>query len=143
MDNYDFLTDTNEEDLVVDTIDVPEFEYINIFTAFFNKIDGKVNHVFTDINYDQINSTNRCMECLYDHMIKYKSCLDENKLCLIPIDQIETDITNNMLSDYHGLYVLSINNIRLFASEYLFTIILYLKQLEWVNIQWDIDVVKC
>lgn len=129
---YEFLKENDDED-VLNTTGF-EFDYINIFTAYYNKLIGKKTNIFSEIDYDHLNSTNRCMEYIYNHVSRYNNCVDEDKKDLIPYNDIQ--ITEN------ELFVLMINDINIYASEYLLSLIIYLSTIDWVNTNWDINIYK-
>jgi flagellar capping protein FliD len=130
VEEYDFLQ--KEDDDILDLTGCNEQEYINILIAHYNKTNGKITGIFDQIDYDQLDSTNKCMEFIYDQVEIYNSLVksDDSKTDLIPYKDKSNDVR---------LIILSINNIKLYACEILFPLILYLATKDWENIIWSID----
>lgn len=135
---YDFLTteEEKEEDEVLDLSETYELEYINILTAYYNKLVGKKENIFSDIDYDHLNSTNRCMEYIYNHVLKFNECVDEDKKDLVHYK----DICN--IEEFENFFILSINDVNLYGCELLLPLIMYLSTVDWENLIWDINIMK-
>lgn len=107
-------------------------DIINIFRMYYSKLYNVNENVFNNIDYDKFNSTNRWMEVLMEHMVKYNQL--DNQLNDIdgPID----------LTQYDELYVLVINGIQQKYSVSLISIIKFLAQENWNEINWNIIPMK-
>lgn len=118
-----------------------EFEekvgFMNVFLCYYKQMFDKSKEVnmFSDVDYDNDASTNRCMEMLYDEMFKYQNCEDEEALTILD----PSDVNINKCKE---LYVLVINNKQEKACQMLLPLIKYVSTLDWMNIDWSINPVK-
>lgn len=107
-------------------------DIINIFRQFYCKLYNVNDDIFVNIDYDKINSTNRWMEVLMEHMEKYNTF--DNEL---------HDVNNVIdIENYDELFVLIIDGIQKMYSQSLISIIKYLAQQDWQNIHWNIIPLK-
>lgn len=107
-------------------------DIINIFRQFYCKLYNVNDDIFVNIDYDKLNSTNRWMEVLMEHMEKYNTF--DNEL---------HDVNNVIdVENYDELFVLIIDGIQKMYSQSLISIIKYLAQQDWQNIHWNIIPLK-
>jgi len=122
-----------DNDEIINYIDV-----LNIFFFYFKKkIQKKKNYnMFDDIDYNKIESTNRCLEFMYEHIEKYKSNQDNMYICRL-YNPDELDI-----SECEELYVLIIDDKQNKVCQLLYPIIVFLAEQDWTNIKWSINPIK-
>lgn len=140
-----------DNSLVIDideNIDISKYEpeqpgsseemIINIFQAFlcyFKQVfqrESKEN-MFDYIDPDCEDSTNKCMEIFYDHMMEFKNSPDPNKDIMYEPD--------SSLVNFKG-HVLVINNKPVYVCAYFFPLISYIAGIDWMNLNWTIITVN-
>ena len=119
----------DEEENVFDIEEVAYYDYLNVLTALYNKNTNNINHLFVDINYDEINSTNTRLEFIYYHLHEYNNCVDDDDKDLIKCN--ENNINENK-------FILCINKKKIFECKYLLSLVMYLCSIDWVNYNWEI-----
>ena len=113
-------------------------EMLNVFLLYFKQLFNKEKnyHMFTEINYDEENSTTRPMELLYDHLYKYK--LNHHNEEITAIYKPEHIDIDNCIE----LYVLNLNGEQKYACQFLIPLIKLLTKKQWLIIDWSIDPIK-
>ena len=125
MDNYIIPEDDVDVNQYVNTI--------NVFTVYFKKLFEKSPnyHMFSDIDYNKEQSTNRCMEYLYEEMTKLKLEKLDTKKEVYEVGGLD-------INNCKEMYMLYINNIPVKVCEYLLPLIYYIGELDWWDIDWII-----
>jgi len=105
IENYEIDTEENQLSLL---------NLLNIYTCYFKQVYEKNRDttMFENINTDDINSTNQCLELLYEEINKFKNSQDENKNYLY-------DPNDDILDPEKELYTLCINNESIYV-QYIF-----------------------
>lgn len=112
--------------------------FLNVFLCYYKKLFNKEQNtsMFHDIDNSHINSTNRCMELLYEEIYKFKSTDDENLLSLYEPDGID-------INECKELYVLTIDNKYNKVCQYILPLIKYVSDMDnWQDINWSIIQLK-
>jgi hypothetical protein len=144
-----------DEDLIIEEdIDINDYElapeekefnsqanFINVFTYYFKQLFGKDNstNIFENIDYDNKNSTNRCMEFIYEEIFKFNNSKIIDKDMLFSPDDDTLDIN---CTSFLELYALYIDNEPIYICKFILPIIGYLCGLDWGNIDWNIVKIK-
>lgn len=112
---------------------------LNIYTCYFKQLfrRNQGETLFDHVDYDKKNSTNKCMEFLYDEINKFNESTIEDKDILYEPDDISVDI--NKCTE---LYTLYINSEPLYLSKFLLPLFQYLATIDWYNIEWSIIPIK-
>jgi hypothetical protein len=112
---------------------------LNIFTTYFKKKHSLEQNVtmFDNIDYDQDDSTNKCMEFIYEEMYKYKKSNEVDKDTLYDPD-------NNIdINTCKELYALFIENELIYICKYLVPLFEELaKNINWADINWSVMPLK-
>lgn len=133
-------TEDNIDDYIIPADDLDMQQYvnmINVFTVYFKKLFEKKNsdNMFTNIDYTKENSTNRCMEYLFEGMHKLKLEKVENKKEIYNPKELKID-------DCTELYVLYIDDEPNKVCQYLLPLIWHVGTLKWCEINWKIMPIK-
>jgi len=130
INNYELAEEENYE--TKNNLDL-----MNIFIIYFKKLFERKesDNMFENIDFDNIESTNRCMEMFYEELLKFQSSTYEDKDCLY----LPNEININNFNELYGLYI---DNKQKFCSRSLIIIIQYLTTLDWKNITWSIVPLK-
>ena len=112
---------------------------LNIYTCYFKQLFRRQQGetLFDYIDYDKKNSTNKCMEYLYEEINKFNVGKDTDKDTLYEPDDTTIDI--NKCTELYSLYI---ENEPLYVCKYLFPILQYLSTIEWAVINWSIIPLK-
>ena len=136
IENTAKLDNINLEDYTIadDEIEYkPQIDLMNIFLVYFKKMferQEKAN-MFDHIDYEKDNSTNKCLEMIYEEMLKYNnSKYDDKDVLYLPQD---IDIKK-----FTELYCLYVENEQKYCSRSLLVLLKYTTSLNWVNINWSI-----
>lgn len=144
-DNMDLEIDDDDQDIDVNDYEIEEGGYddfinlLNIYTCYFKQLFDKTQHenIFNGIDYEKSDSTNRCMEFLYEEIFKYNSSDDPNKDVLYGPDDNEIK-----LEECKELYTLCIDDVPSLICKFLLPILKYLSNSDWLNINWYIVPIK-
>lgn len=152
------IIETNKEDDVFDeeNKDIPfniddykladeEIEFgkhinlLNIFTCYYKKLFERKEHehMFEGTNPEIRDSTNRCIEFLYEEIFKFNKSDEEDKDVLYEPDDDNLDINK-----CKELYILCIDNSPVLVCKFLLPILQYLGEQDWLNIEWSIMPLK-
>jgi len=117
------------------------FDLMNIYLIYFKKIFNKGNkyNMFSEIDYMDDTSTNRCMELFFEHVHKYKSAIEDD--ILINKTYIN-EIGTYKLDEVDELYVLYVNNVKLYECPYLIPIFKYILEQNIKSSDWSITSLK-
>lgn len=115
------------------------FVFLNVFMAYYRKLFYKTDpkHMFEEIDYNNVKSTNRMMEFLYSEVYKYKKYHnDDDTVALYEPGAINID-------DCPELYALVIDGKYNKMCRFIVPIITYIADnLEWTKINWAIIPLK-
>lgn len=131
----DYYLDEEEKEFQED------LNFLNIYLWYFKHLfnQKKSMHMFEGINYEKDDSTNRCLELLYEEVEKYKEAKDDiTKITLYNPDEIN-------INNCQELYVLIINNEHKKVCQTLIPLIRYLATDEtnkWTEMNWMIVPLK-
>jgi len=126
--------DINKDDYI--NMENRTFGIMNIFFQYYKELYGRPNNekIFENIDYSDSRSTNRWMELLYEHKIKYTE-LGDNIFVSDP-----EDIN---IEDHPNIYQLLINNIQVKVSNALLPLLEYLyDNCDWKKTHWQVEVIK-
>ncbi len=114
-------------------------DILNVFQTYYKNLYRKHEDetLFDGINYDDLTSTNRSMELLYDYIYEYRS----NKMKDTKLTNLYDETELNM-NDYEELYGLIIDGTIKKISPSFLALLIYLVQLEWNDIDWKISKLK-
>lgn len=111
----------------------------NIYLVYFKKLFNKKESykLFEDIKDEDDENTNRCMELLYEDMLKFNSSdVQDKDLLYYPDDE---DLNIDLCEE---LYTLQIDNKPVFSCKFLLPLVRYLAEKEWTSINWLIVPIK-
>lgn len=114
-------------------------DILNAFQTYYKNLYRKQEDetLFDGVNYDDLTSTNRSMELLYDYIYEYRS----NKMKDTKLTNLYDQTELNM-NDYEELYGLIIDGTIKKISPSFLALLIYLVQLEWNDIDWKISKLK-
>ena len=143
----------NDDDYIIDeNIDINEYipandelEYtkfvdiLNIFNCYYKQLNEKNQEstLFDNIDFDKQDSTNKCLEFLYDEMNKFNKSHEQDKDILYEPHDKEVDIEK-----WKEMYVLYIESNPKYVCKYLLPLLQYLVEKEWFQINWNIKPFK-
>lgn len=138
QNEYDFMQNKDDDyEIFSDELETSELSNVmNVFLCYYKQMfqKSKDTHFFSELdNGENDNSTNRCMELLYDHM--HKMSENHDKIKLIKPEEADIDTC-------YELYVLNINNEQKQACELLWPLIIHVSELDWLNLDWNIATLK-
>lgn len=112
---------------------------INIFNCYFKKLFERKesDHMFEGINLEDSDSTNRCLEFLYEEVFKFNNSNDEDKDTLYDPDDDQLDINK-----CNELYILCIDHSPVYVCKFLLPLLQYLGEQDWLEIDWSIMPLK-
>lgn len=128
INDYKFAEEENEFNSYV--------ALLNIYTCYFKQLFRRQqDETMFDHLDEKKDSTNKCMECLYDEIYKYNKSDEPDKNELYDLNE-----DNNLLEDFQskGSYVLYLNNTPLYVCKYLLPLLQYLTTIDWPNSNWSI-----
>ena len=142
QEDQDKEEEININDYIVAEEDIEYGTYVsllNIFTCYFKQLFRRKQDetIFDHVDYDRKNSTNKCMEFLYDEINKFNDSKEEDKATLYSPDDPSVDINN-----CNELYSLYIKNEPKYVCKYLLPIVQYLTTIEWHTVTWAIIPIK-
>lgn len=107
---------------------------LNVYTIFYNNINGTNEHLFSGIDHEDNTSTNSQLEKLYECMYEYRNC-DPQKINLLDPHQLDI----NKIKQYDELYGLKNNGNLIKVCQILFPILEYVATfLDYENDNWEI-----
>lgn len=108
---------------------------LNIYTYYYKQINNKDNKItmFDGINYEEHDSTNKCMETLYEEMYKYSSSEQKDKDVLYMPEEV--NLLNLNISEAYMLYI---NNESKYVCRFLLPLLFYLASENWIEMKWFI-----
>lgn len=112
-----------------DILDQKRIDQINIFMQYYKQAHGEQYDINLFKNIEDPADTNKCMELLFEHMEIYNQNPDNTDI----FDPIGVDF-----SDYADLYMLIIDDDQELTSETLWSLIIFLSEKDWLNINWQI-----
>lgn len=121
-----------EEGDVQDLDEQGDVDLMNVFMCYYKKLFAKTGeHMFSNVNYDEIDSTNRCMELFYEEMFKCQRHPEEEyyEIC----DAGDLDI-----AEVEELYTLEIDGVQQKECRGLLPLLKYVATLDWLNINWAV-----
>ena len=149
----------NKDDTPIDEIDDPDkpinlYDYVladeeiefgkyinllNIFNCYFKKLFVKKEseHLFGDINSEQVDSTNKSLEFLYEEIFKFNNSIEEDKDMLYEPDDDNLDINS-----CKELYILCIDHAPVYVCKFLLPLLQYLGGENWLEMEWNIMPLK-
>ena len=114
---------------------------LNIYTCYYKKLFVKKKDatMFENIDYEKMDSTNKCLEMLYDEIYKFDQSKEEDKDILYDPDDDTISI-----DECKELYSLYIENEPKFVCKYLLPILKYLAESHnnWTDMKWSIIPLK-
>ena len=126
------MEDSYDDEKMNEYVDI-----LNIFLIYFKNLFKKQPnlHMFSEIDYNKANSTNRHMELYYTEMLKYKENInDEERTSIYSLEDID-------INKCRELYVLNYDD-KEYGCQFLFPLLSLLAQLNWRDINWSIIPVK-
>lgn len=155
-EEYDKYSNDNE------FIDMNNYvQLLNIFQTYYKRLYNKPfnEDLFYEVDLNVENSTNRSMELLYEYLYEYKlnkikgekyinlyneniinnkSNINEN------IINEQSNINNNKLNinDFDDIYCLLIDNKINMYSPCFLSLLIYLINIDWINVNWTITKIK-
>lgn len=130
LDDYELA----EEDQEYST----DLNFLNIYMCYYKQryFKSQSETMFTNIEYDKNDSTNKCMELLYDEMRKFdNSKMDDKDILYDPDSDID-------IKEFDELYALYIDNEPIYMCRYLLPILKKLATMDWISIKWSIIPLK-
>lgn len=112
---------------------------LNIFTCYFKQLFMKNQEttMFDNIDHSKKDSTNKCMEFMYEEMFKFNKSLEEDKDMLYDPDDgtINIDLCEE-------LYILYIDSEPKYVCKFILPLLQHIGTLEWTEINWSVIKIK-
>lgn len=127
-------------DYMIPDEDKPYQEYgdlLNVFMIYFKKMfmrEMKAT-MFDHIDYDSYDSTNKCMEMLYEEIVKFNISKSPDKDVLYAPHEIN-------INDAQELYSLYINNEHVYCARFLIILLKYVTTIDWSTTNWSVVPLK-
>jgi len=124
-------------DTSTDTNDEFHTDFFNIFLCYYKKLYEKkeTTHFFDGVNSQEQNSTNRCMELLFEQIADYK----ENSHNLHKQNIYDPDDPElKKFSSEESIYTLAIDSDNKKISGSIIPLITYLTELDWRQLNWNL-----
>ncbi|ARF09033.1 hypothetical protein Catovirus_1_1083 [Catovirus CTV1] len=111
----------------------------NIFQSYYKKLYKKPDNedMFSDVDLNCETSTNRSMELLYEYMYEYKTNKKQNENLVKLYEKDSTEI-----NQYDNIYALLVEDKITKLSPSFLSIIIYLADVEWTELDWKITKIK-
>lgn len=112
---------------------------INIFNIYYRQRWSKKHNqtCFEGIDQKDDKSVNNFMEFVFEEMNKYNKSDIELKDTLFDVDHNLT-VAHIDYETVDEMYLLYLDDVPRYASQYLVTIVTYIAELDWANINWSI-----
>ena len=123
-------------DSLLDTMD-SYVEIVNVFLMYYQKLYNKTENLFQDVNVEEVESTNRSLELLYEFMTTQKEN-EKKDPALVEIYNPD-DIDLKKYDEMHGLLI--DGNIEK-VSPTIMSLLQYVATLDWCTIDWKIMCIK-
>lgn len=130
----------NDYELAEEESEFGEFVgLLNIYTCYFKQVFRRQQDetMFDHIEYDQNDSTNKCMELLYEEINKLNKSDEPDKDVLYSPDDESVNIDN-----CRELYILYLDDFPTYVCKQLLPLMRHLAKLKWANISWSIIPIK-
>lgn len=144
----------NYENYPEDKINIDEYELaeeekeymsymnlLNIYTCYYKKlfVKNKNSTMFDDIDYEKIDSTNKCLELLYNEIYKFDQSKEDDRDILYEPDDDLIDI-----DQCKELYSLYIGSEPKFTCKNLLPLLKYMAETynNWTEMAWSIIPLK-
>ena len=161
MDAFNFKTmekitidvmNKNESDEEVENVDINDYEkanddedyiifvdLLNVYNCYYKQLHQKKQEstLFEDVNMESDDSTNKCLEFLYEEMFKYKKSLVADKDFLYDPSDSEVDINK-----WEEMYALYIEEEHKYVCKYILPLLHYVASLDWTLLNWNIRPLK-
>ena len=153
LDNIN-LDNINLDNINLDDYEIPndEKEYIryvdilNIFNVYFKSLFKKKQNstLFDEIDTEDLSSTNRAMEKLYEEINNYKEAnKNKNNRYVELFDPLIYKqmylVSSNKLPEDYPFYLIDINNKEQKVTHNLITALNYIANFNWKEIEWSIN----
>lgn len=124
-----------EEEYEVKMDEFDSFNLLNVYLYYFKQLFQKNNsqNMFDEINCDEPNSTNRCLEFLYDEIRKCNENVDKTAI---------SEECNFNIDECDELYLLKINGESDKYCQYLLPLLKIVAEIDWTNVEWSINPLK-
>lgn len=120
---------------------MPYISLLNIYTCYFKKlfVRNKDSTMFDNIDYTKVDSTNKCLEFLYEEIYKFNKSDDQDKDVLF-----DPDDDNIKIDQCDELYSLYIGNEPKYVCKYLLPLFKFIGETykNWAEIDWSIIPLK-
>ena len=115
-------------------------EFLNAWLMYYRKILNKEENInmFHDIKYKEKKETNRCMEMLYEEVIKYREKQEKKEIEIIE----EEDYEEEEYDEMDEIYILTIGIKEKKICESIIPLIKYISEREWEKEKWSINKIK-
>lgn len=112
---------------------------LNVFTCYYKQLycTNQESTMFENIDYTKNDSTNKCMEFMYEEMFKFNRSSEIDKDILYDPDNEYIDINK-----CDELYVLYLDSEPKYTCKYLLPLVQYIGTLNWSVINWSIIKIK-
>lgn len=116
-----------------------EFELFNVFMCYYKQLyqEDPNYTMLHNIDYDKENSTNKCMESMYEEMNKFNISIETDKDVVYNTDTESIDI-----NECKELYVLNIGTEPKYVCKYLIPLLKYTSTMDWINSEWSVMKLK-
>lgn len=143
QNNNDINIDINDYEIADEEKEYGFYvDILNIFNIYFKTLYKKsINStLFDDIDTDDIRSTNRQLEYLYEEIVKYKTSNNERYTELFDLAVYKEKYLNddNKLPEDYSFYLVDINGIQK-VTHNLITALKYIATFDWKNDEWSIN----
>lgn len=123
-----------EPDYLEDDLGISDnTDFLNVYMIYYKKLFN-VNpntNMFTGVDYNELDSTNRSMEYLYDHMNRFNEATGTDKDLICEPDDLDP-------SKCSEIYLLMVDGTPVKTCQLLIPLLSYISTLEWNNIEWTV-----
>jgi hypothetical protein len=116
-----------------------EMSLLNVFICYYKQLYQvkQENHMFDGIDSEKEDSTNRCIELMYEEIHKFQKSTDDDKDILFDPDDNTVNIDLCI-----ELYVLYVDGNVKYVSKYMLPLLRYISDLDWATIEWSVIKIK-
>ena len=116
-----------------------EFDLLNVFTCYYKQLYQlkQEAYMFEGIDSEKKDSTNRCVELLYEEIYKFQISTNEDKDVLYSPDDESINYDNSI-----EIFVLYVSGEPIYATQFMLPLLRYVSELDWINLEWSIIKIK-
>ena len=138
LELFDRQININDYELAEEEVEFRSYiNLLNIYTCYYKKLFVKNKNItmFENIDYEKLDSTNKCLELLYEEIYKFNKSLEDDKDILYDPDDENIDI--NQCKELYSFYI---GTEPKYVCKYLLPLFKYVGETykNWTEIDWSI-----